>query len=158
MLDLIGNLIIYLFIDGLYQALVAFIVAVAILPLASWVGRWNYLRLLGRFALFNVFLLSWGGLGNAAWLHFTVHSFWVLDDALVWAPYLPPLPAVFNDAGGGPDAWGLYGHTTFSQLYLLWLATAIPVWVLAALSLSACARLGRPSFLFRHDERRVEVI
>ena len=158
MVNFIDDLLIYLFFDGLAQVLLATAVAVTILPLASWIGGWNYLRLLGRFCLFNVLLLGWGGLGNAVWLSCTTHSFWVLDDAYVWASYLPPLPSVFDHAGGGQDAWGLLGHTTFSQLYLLWWLTAVPVWLLAVLSVWACARLRRPAFLFRHEEGRGEAV
>ena len=142
MIDFAGKFVIYLFIDGLYQLLLASAVAVTILPLASWIGRWNYCLLLGRFALFNVFLLGWGSLGNAVWLFVTADRLWVLDDAPVWAPYLPPLPCVFDYAGGGRDAWGLLGHTTFPQLYPLWLATSAPVWILAALSLAIRVRFS----------------
>ena len=107
--------------------------------------------MLVRFALFNVFLLGWGSFGNAVWLFVTADRFWVLDDAPVWAPYLPPLPCVFDHAGGDRGSWGLLGHTTFSQLYLLWLATSVPVWILAGLSVGICVR---SSFCTRRERSR----
>ena len=148
MIDAFGNLIVYLFLDGFYQLFWASGIAATILPLVSLAGRWNYLRLLIRFALFNAFLLAWGGIGNAVWLCLTADRFWVLDDAPVWAPYILPTRAVFNHAGGGPDAWELLGQTTFPQLYLLWAVTAIPVWLLAGLSVLLRIRWTlRPSLI-----------
>ena len=86
-------------------------------------------------ALFNLFLFVWSVFGGAVWLSLTEHRLAVLDDAPVWSAVFPFGRAMLDHAAGGSDGWEFLGGTSMNQLRVLWGATVLPVWLLAALSL-----------------------
>jgi hypothetical protein len=115
---------------GFYQA--AFALAFVGPPLLAAVHflHLSLARVLQGFALFNLFLFAWSALGNFAWLQLTWDRITVLDDAPVWASFLPFGRYLLDHAAGGRDGWHLIGDTTIVQLTVFWAATAIPVWLL----------------------------
>src|SRR4051794_5523097 len=123
----------YVLFVGLYQAL-AMGVGVTVVPLLSRFTRRSYGSLLRRFALLNIFLLFWGGLGNSLWLHLTVNRLSVADDCPLWAPFVPFSQRVLDSASGCPGGWQLHGGTTVGQLQLLWAVIAVPVWLISVFS------------------------
>lgn len=122
---------------GFYQVLFAVVVAVSVVPLVARVMQRSYGDLLRQFALLNVFLLIWGGLGNSLWLHLTANRLAVADDCPVWAPFVPFGRWVLESTGG----WQLLDGATIGQLQFLWAAIAVPVWVVSLLSVSASRAL-----------------
>ena len=139
----VDELSLNLLVDGFCQTVWGVACAITILPCLAWVLRRDYARLVKTFALFNVCLFFWSGVGNGTWLYLTENKFSVLDDAPVWTLYYPPVAGMFDHAAGGRDGWELLGHTTFPQLYWLWAATALPVWLLAGMSLTLCVHWFR---------------
>jgi hypothetical protein len=133
--------IFYVLFVGLYQALFAAVVAVAILPFMSRVTQRSYGSLLSYFAVLNAFLLVWGGLGNSLWLHLTTNRLSVADDCPVWAPFVPFGRWVLDSAAGWSGGWQLHGGATVGQLQWLWAAIAVPVWAISFLSASLCRAL-----------------
>lgn len=127
----------YVLFVGVFQVLWAAIVAAMILPLIPRFTQRTYGSLLRNFALLNVFLLVWGGFGNAVWLHLTVERLLVADDCPVWAPFVPFGRWVLDRAAGWPGGWELQGGTTVRELQFLWAVVAVPVWVASFLSVSA---------------------
>jgi len=131
----------YVLFVGLCQALFAAVVAVTVVPFLSRVTRRRYRSLLRYFALLNVYLLVWGGLGNSIWLHFTANRLSVADDCPVWAPFVPFSRWVLDSAVGWSGGWQLHGGTTIGQLQWLWVAIAVSVWVSSIFSVSASRAL-----------------
>ena len=129
MSDFASDLFVTAVFAGVLQLMFALPVA-AILCVSR--QRGSLLRL---FALFNLFLFVWSVFGVAAWLCLTEHRLAVLDDAPVWAAIFPFGRAMLDHAAGGSDGWQLLGGTSMSQLRVLWGATVLPVWLLAALSM-----------------------
>ena len=125
---------------GLYQALLALAVATPVLLLGGLWLRIDYGLLVRRFALFNLFFFCWSVLGNCLWLNLTWNRLAVADDAPVWAPFIPFGRYALDHAAGWRDGWHLLGGTTVTQLKWIWAATAIPVWLLATLSLFVYVR------------------
>ncbi|HEX8373297.1 MAG TPA: hypothetical protein VF585_10985 [Chthoniobacterales bacterium] len=124
----------YLLFVGVHQVLLAAVVAVTIVPLLAGLTRRSYGRLLRHFALLNVFLLAWGGLGDSLWLRLTDGQFSVADDCPVWVPFLPFGRWILDSAAGSPEGWQLHGNATLAQLQWTWAAIAVPVWVLSVFS------------------------
>jgi hypothetical protein len=102
--------------------------------------RGGYSRFLHRYVLFNLFLFLWSALGNYFWLRLTWERIAVLDDAPVWASFFPFGRFMLDHAAGGRDGWHLLGDTSISQLRWFWAATAIPVWLLTALTMRVYLR------------------
>ena len=120
---------------GLFQAVLAIAFAVPVLLVSAIWRPINCGRFVRRYALFNLFLFGWSALGNTVWLWLTWGHIAVLDDAPVWASFIPFGRYLLDHAAGGPDGWHLVGDTTITHLKVLWAATAIPVWLLTIASM-----------------------
>ena len=126
---------------GIHQMAFALIMVAPLLLAAAYFSHAGYARVMRRFALFNVFLFGWSTLGNFTWLRLTWNRLSVLDDAPVWASFIPFGRSLLDHAAGGRNAWHLLGDTTIEQLRLFWAATAIPVWLLTIFSTCLCLRI-----------------
>ena len=125
---------------GLLQGIGALLILPFFIPLANRLGCTSFLQLLRSYLLFNGFLLFWGCLGHYVFIRIGLGRLYVSVDRVVdFLPFVPFGQWVLGHFGD------LRGHVippaTFWQLRLIWLAVAIPVWLLTYASTFYVARL-----------------
>lgn len=133
---------IYLMVTGFVQFCAAMFAAPLVIPLMVRIRRITYPQAVRVFLAFNLFLLFWGCIGHYAFLSHTYGKMYVSVDRLVdWYPFIPFGQWVLDQGFGGEFRGKLLGTATLWDLRLLWLAFAIPVWLLSWLSTDLSFRL-----------------
>lgn len=111
-------------------------------------------KLIYGYALLNVFLLLWGSIGSAIFMYVASGKLYISVDRLVdFYPFIPFGDWILDDGFGGEWHGRLLGDTTIWDIRLVWLAVALPVWLLAFIS----TKLSLPRFLshFGLDSRKI---
>ena len=130
----------YLLLAGFLQAVLALLIAPVFLLVGRRLFGISYWPLLRTYLIFNGFLLVWGCLGSYIFLRIAYGKLYVSADRMFdWLPFAPFGRWVL-DQTLGPLHGHLIGNTTLRQLRLLWLAVAIPVWLLAFVSTALVVR------------------
>lgn len=130
--SLFGEAILYFFWGGFVQFCVAVLAAPILYLVALRVSRKSFHTLFRAYAVWNVFLLLWGCLGSYVFMSIAYGKLYISVDRLVdWYAFLPFGPWVLDDGFGGEWHGHLIGDTTLWQVRLLWLAVALPIWLLA---------------------------
>lgn len=123
----------YLVFTGFFQLLLLIVAALLSLPVLFLRGRGKYLRMQGRLATFAAMLLLFGCLANSIWMITVFDHYYQSRDVVVdFFPFLPFGQDVLDREWNGRTGF-LIGGTTLSQLRLMWLGFALPVWVLTVL-------------------------
>jgi hypothetical protein len=124
----------YIAFGGLLQTLAALLAAPVFLAIGHFFFHRTLRALLRVYLVFNGFLLFWGCLANYAWLSLTLNKLYMSADRLVdWLPFVPFGQWVLNQSLG-PIHGHLIAPATLWQLRFIWLAFAVPVWVLTYMS------------------------
>jgi hypothetical protein len=124
----------YLLFGGIVQLLAALIVAPIFCAIGYFVLRKSVYHVLRAYLIFNGFLLFWGCLGNYACLRFALDKLYVSADRLVdWIPFIP-FGQWILDQSLGPVHGHLIPPATLGELRWIWLAFAVPVWLLSYFS------------------------
>ena len=132
----------YLFLVGLLQLILALLVSPIIVVGARKLFRVSYARALRAYIVFNAFLLFWGCLGSYIFLRITYGKLYVSADRMWdWLPFAPFGEWVLLQTLG-PVRGHLIGDATLHQLRLIWLAVALPVWLLTFVSTRWVVRRG----------------
>lgn len=134
----------YFFWGGFVQLFWAVVAAPFIYLIARRVSDASDHTLFSCYGLLNVFLLIWGCLGSAIFMSLASGKLYVSVDRMVdFYPYIPFGQWILDDGFGGDSHGALLGHATLWHVRMIWLATALPVWVLAV----ASTKLVLPHFL-----------
>lgn len=124
--QILSSALFYALSASMFQALAFLVIATSVLPLVVWRMRSNYFRHYCALVAFNIFLLGWGSIGSITWKHFTSEKLSLLDNSLLWFPWVPyGFPAPF-----GAYEWDVMEGSSDLELFLIWAAIAIPVWLL----------------------------
>ncbi len=124
----------YFFWGGFVQFCWSVLAAPFLYLIALQVSSKSFHTLLRAYIVLNVFLLLWGCLGNDVFLSIAYGKLYIntASDRLVdWYAFLPFGQWVLDYGSGGEWQRQLIGGTTIWQLRLLWLAVALPIWLLA---------------------------
>lgn len=147
--ELLGESFIYAYFIGVLQLVAVAAVALFTVPAIFVRGLRAYLSCLNRLLLFNVFLLAFGVVGNAAWYVTAWDKLYVSMDPLVdFVPFIPAGQWILDAEYGGQHGFLINGATVWS-LRVLWAAIASAVWWLTIWTYRAFTKLderaGRPS-------------
>ena len=124
--------LIYLTWGGLVQFICAVLAAPVFYLIAIISSKKPFPELFCAYVLLNLFLLLWGCLGHYVFLSLTFEKSYISIDRLVdWYPFIPFGQWVLDQGFGGEWHGHLIGSATLSQLRLVWLSIALPVWLLA---------------------------
>ena len=136
----------YLMAAGFVQSLGALLIAPFFFPIARRLNDTSFPRLLRAYLIFNGFLLFWGCFGHYLFYSVTFGRLYVSADRVVdWFPFIPFGQWVL-DQSFGQQHGHLIGTATLWQLRLIWLAVAVPVWLLTYASTAFALRLRFPRF------------
>ena len=126
---------------GFIQAFGGLLLIPFFVPFASRLGITSFPRLLWAYVVFNACLLFWGALGHYAFHSLTYGKLYVSADRVAdWLPFIPFGPWVISREFAGRHGQ-LLGDASVGQLFLIWLAIAVPVWALTFYSTRCVLRL-----------------
>ena len=120
--------IVYLIVVGGFEfAIIA--LAVGMLAVVKLFHRkFFFSQALAKFAVFNLWLLIFGLIGNSVWDITAYGRLYINHDPVVeWIPFILPGQWTIDPVCGG----SLTPGTRWLDMYLAWFAIALPVWVLA---------------------------
>ena len=121
----------YLVFVGGFQAILVLVVAVVLGAIKLFRSPFPSGRLSAGFVLFNVWLLFFGLVGDLVWEMTADQRLYINHDPVVeWIPFIIPGSWTIDPVCGGSLTEG----TTWTEMYLVWLAIAVPVWTLTILS------------------------
>jgi len=143
----------YLTWGGVIQFLCAVVAAPFVYLVWLRLSRGQPPDFIRAYLVMNLFLLLWGCLGNYGFLLLASGTHYVSVDRWVdWFPFIPF--GKWNLSGMGPGWEGhLIGTTTMAEMRLLWLAVAVPVWILSLWSTKLALRAMRSLLKSRHRAR-----
>ncbi|MES2924659.1 MAG: hypothetical protein V4819_24110 [Verrucomicrobiota bacterium] len=133
--SLFGETILYFFWGGFVQFCLSVLVAPFLYLITLRISKKSFHTLFRAYAVFNVCLLLWGCLGSYILMATAYGKLYTSVDRLVdWYAFLPFGQWVLDDGFGGEWHGHLIGGASLWQLRLLWLAVALPIWLLALAS------------------------
>lgn len=122
----------YLLWGGPVQLFWAIIVAPFAYLISSRIWRLPFHNFLSGYVVFNAFLLFWGCFGSYTFMAISFGKLYTSVDRIVdWYAFIPFGQWVLDDGFGGDAHGHLIGNAKLHELQLLWLAVALPVWLLA---------------------------
>jgi hypothetical protein len=122
------DVVCYVMLVGMMQAVVLAVAALAALAWLPSRGRAWYLRRVARFALFTFVLLACGCVGNSAFMLLTYQSLYVSADTVVdFFPFIPFGQWVL-DAEFGSFKGRLLGGASLRHMQAVWGCLALAVW------------------------------
>ena len=136
------EVVLYLLWGGAVQFFWSVVAAPFLYLIALRVSSKSFHTIFRAYAVFNVFFLLWGSLGSYIFMSIAYGNLYTSVDRLVdWYAFLPFGQWVLDDGFGGEWHGHLIGGATLRQVQFLWLALALPVWLLALASTRLTLRL-----------------